>query len=79
MSQREKHVLFVAQENTVKGDRAGIPCNQVIQVCACLMQHALNRRVHRRKHAHVQQFDLPGYSLRESLTPAENRVFEDLQ
>lgn len=63
MSQREIQILFVAQENTVQGDNAGIPCDQVVQMCACLMQHALNGRVHRRTHAHVQQFDLPVCSL----------------
>lgn len=59
MSQREIQILFVAQENTVQGDNAGIPCNQVLQMCACLMQHALNTRVHRRTRAHVQQFEPP--------------------
>lgn len=35
------------------------------------MQHALNRKVHRRTHAHVQQFDPLLCSLRVSLTPAD--------
>lgn len=43
------------------------------------MQHALNRGVHRRTHAHVQQFDLSLCSLRVSLTPAETLVFANLQ
>lgn len=57
--QREIQSLFFAQENTVQGKDAGIPCSQVLQLCACLMQHALNRRVHRRTRAHVQQLIKP--------------------
>lgn len=76
--QREIQILFVAQENTVQGDHASIPCSQVLQMCACLMQHALNRRVHRGTHAHVQQCDLLVCSKRVSLSPAEN-VCADMQ
>ena len=71
MSQREIQILFDAQENTVQADSGGIPCRQVLQTC--LMQHALNRRVHRRARARVQQFD-PVCSVRVRLTPAEDPV-----
>lgn len=59
MFQREIQSLFFAQENTVQGSNASIPCSQVLQLCACLMQHALNRRVHSRTRAHVQQLIEP--------------------
>lgn len=66
-NQREIQSLFVAQENTVEGDIAGIPCSQVLQLCACLMQHALDRRVHRRTNALVQHFDLPNLFFKSTL------------
>lgn len=69
MRKREIQILFVARENAAQGYNAGIPCDQVLQRCACLMQHAVNR-VHTR--THVQQLNLPVSSLTASLTPAEN-------
>ncbi len=84
MSQREIQILFVAHENTVQGrvapgDSAVIPCNQVLQMRACLSCSMHWTEESTGEHMHMYKSDLPVCSLWVSLTPAEILVFADLQ